>query len=118
MPRLSKLEKARLEVLEKLKTPKQTQLVRDLPKECEVSYCGGELAREERETSISWTEASKLAEITTSSPKWIRRLEKKGCIPTSVSIFDNCETRTYLVPKRYVSYTQRTKKNAEAPEED
>ena len=113
MARVSKLAKAKEEALAKIKNPKLRQSAAELPKDCEVVYCGGDLSRDERETTICWTESSILAEITTSSPKWMRRLEKKGVQPLAVNIFDNCETRTYSVPKRYISYTQRMKKSTE-----
>lgn len=75
---------------------------KDAPKSTEVVYCGGGLSPDERETAISWLESDKKCEITTSSGKWMKRLEKLGYIPDAINVFDNCEIRFYIVPRKVI----------------
>lgn len=68
-----------------------------------VSKTPGELAPEERETALSLLETENVAEITTSSPAWMRRLEELGWIPMSLTVFgDGAEIRVYQITKSAV----------------
>jgi len=62
----------------------------------------GDYADESRETSISFLESERMAEITTSRVDWQKSLEASGAKPESIQVFKNLEFRWYVVPKTWV----------------
>ena len=69
----------------------------------EVRYCAGPLDLDERETSISFLEGERTAEIHTTSAQWMRKIESLGHMPYFVEVYDDCEARIYKVPKSIIS---------------
>ena len=69
------------------------------------------LSRQEMETGIAFLETDSRAEITTSSTRWIRRIESLGYRPTYVTVFLDAEIRLYDVPKSIIQLPARNRKD-------
>lgn len=64
----------------------------------------GELTRSERETSLSFIETERKAEVNTSNIAWMKRLEGCGAVPESIQTYaiGDGQFRWYIVPKKWI----------------